>query len=165
MFFVGVLLYGPPGTGKTLLARACAAQTKVIPSFELIDIFLTSCFYFFKEELFSKHSSCLFVCLVHIFEAGRTSARAGMKKKPIFFTMIVLCDGPCHFTVVKSNLLFPLQMFIGDGAKLVRDAFALAKEKAPAIIFIDELDAIGTKVGSQEFFMLYFCLISNIFCF
>jgi len=37
-------------------------------------------------------------------------------------------------------------MFIGDGAKLVRDAFALAKEKAPAIIFIDELDAIGTKV-------------------
>jgi 26S proteasome regulatory subunit T5 len=36
-------------------------------------------------------------------------------------------------------------MFIGDGAKLVRDAFKLAKEKAPAIIFIDELDAIGTK--------------------
>ena len=37
-------------------------------------------------------------------------------------------------------------MFIGDGAKMVRDAFALAKEKAPAIIFIDELDAIGSKV-------------------
>jgi len=37
-----------------------------------------------------------------------------------------------------------VQMFIGDGAKLVRDAFALAKEKAPAIIFIDELDAIGS---------------------
>ncbi len=36
-----------------------------------------------------------------------------------------------------------VQMFIGDGAKLVRDAFALAKEKEPAIIFIDELDAIG----------------------
>lgn len=36
-------------------------------------------------------------------------------------------------------------MFIGDGAKLVRDAFELAKEKSPAIIFIDELDAIGTK--------------------
>ena len=31
---------------------------------------------------------------------------------------------------------------------MVRDAFALAKEKAPAIIFIDELDAIGTKVDA-----------------
>lgn len=38
-----------------------------------------------------------------------------------------------------------VQMFIGDGAKLIRDAFALAKEKSPAIIFIDEIDAIGTK--------------------
>mmetsp|Transcript_30730 Transcript_30730/g.48349 ORF Transcript_30730/g.48349 Transcript_30730/m.48349 type:complete len:438 (-) Transcript_30730:56-1369(-) len=44
-----------------------------------------------------------------------------------------------------------VQMFIGDGAKLVRDAFELAKEKVQeqgakgAIIFIDELDAIGTK--------------------
>jgi 26S proteasome regulatory subunit T5 len=36
-------------------------------------------------------------------------------------------------------------MFIGDGARLVRDAFELAKSKAPTIIFIDELDAIGTK--------------------
>ncbi|KAL3318061.1 26S proteasome regulatory subunit 6A [Cichlidogyrus casuarinus] len=43
-----------------------------------------------------------------------------------------------------------VQMFIGDGAKLVRDAFQLAKEKAPAIIFIDELDAIGTKRFDSE---------------
>lgn len=43
-----------------------------------------------------------------------------------------------------------VQMFIGDGAKLVRDAFALAKEKLPAIIFIDELDAIGTKRFDSE---------------
>ena len=41
-------------------------------------------------------------------------------------------------------------MFIGDGAKMVRDAFALAKEKAPAIIFIDELDAIGTKRSNSD---------------
>jgi len=43
-----------------------------------------------------------------------------------------------------------VQMFIGDGAKLVRDAFALAKEKSPTIIFIDELDAIGTKRFNSE---------------
>jgi SpoVK/Ycf46/Vps4 family AAA+-type ATPase len=43
-----------------------------------------------------------------------------------------------------------MQMFIGDGAKLVRDAFALAKEKSPCIIFIDEIDAIGTKRFDSE---------------
>lgn len=48
----------------------------------------------------------------------------------------------CYLKLAAPQLV---QMFIGDGAKLVRDAFALAKEKAPAIIFIDELDAIGTK--------------------
>ncbi|KAJ3830696.1 26S proteasome subunit P45 [Lentinula raphanica] len=48
----------------------------------------------------------------------------------------------CYLKLAGPSLV---QMFIGDGAKLVRDAFALAKEKAPAIIFIDELDAIGTK--------------------
>ena len=42
------------------------------------------------------------------------------------------------------------QMFIGDGAKLVRDAFALAKEKSPCIIFIDEIEAIGTKRFDSE---------------
>ena len=36
-------------------------------------------------------------------------------------------------------------MFIGDGAKMVRDAFALAKEKSPCIIFIDEIDSIGER--------------------
>jgi 26S proteasome regulatory subunit T5 len=43
-----------------------------------------------------------------------------------------------------------VQMFIGDGAKIVRDAFALAKEKGPTIIFIDELDAVGTKRVDSE---------------
>lgn len=46
---------------------------------------------------------------------------------------------------IRPGIYSSSQMYIGDGAKLVRDAFELAKEKAPAIIFIDELDAIGTK--------------------
>ncbi|KAG6820704.1 26S proteasome regulatory subunit 6A-B [Arthromyces matolae] len=53
----------------------------------------------------------------------------------------------CYLKLAGPSLV---QMFIGDGAKLVRDAFALAKEKAPAIIFIDELDAIGTKRFDSE---------------
>lgn len=43
-----------------------------------------------------------------------------------------------------------VQMFIGDGAKMVRDAFALAREKSPSIIFIDEIDAIGVKRSDSE---------------
>lgn len=43
-----------------------------------------------------------------------------------------------------------VQMFIGDGAKMVRDAFALAKEKEACIIFIDEIDAVGTKRFDSE---------------
>lgn len=42
--------------------------------------------------------------------------------------------------VVGSELV---QKFIGEGAKLVKEIFELAREKAPSIIFIDELDAIA----------------------
>ncbi len=42
--------------------------------------------------------------------------------------------------VIGSELV---QKFIGEGARLVREIFMLAKEKAPAIVFIDELDAVG----------------------
>ena len=38
-----------------------------------------------------------------------------------------------------------VQMYIGEGARLVREAFSLARSKAPAIIFIDEIDAVGGK--------------------
>eukprot|EP00056_Hartaetosiga_gracilis_P016070 m.3710 g.3710 ORF g.3710 m.3710 type:complete len:423 (-) comp3716_c0_seq1:89-1357(-) len=60
------------------------------------------------------------------------------------------CAAQCNATFLKLAGPQLVQMFIGDGAKLVRDAFALAKEKAPAIIFIDELDAIGTKRFDSE---------------
>ena len=41
-------------------------------------------------------------------------------------------------------------MFVGVGAKRVRDMFAAARKKQPAIIFIDELDAIGGKRSSRD---------------
>lgn len=41
-----------------------------------------------------------------------------------------------------------VEMFVGMGAAKVRDLFKQAKEKAPCIVFIDEIDAIGKKRGS-----------------
>jgi len=44
--------------------------------------------------------------------------------------------------IVGSELV---QKFIGEGAKLVKEIFQLARDKAPSIIFIDELDAIASR--------------------
>lgn len=44
--------------------------------------------------------------------------------------------------IVGSELI---QKYLGDGPKLVRELFKAAGEMAPSIVFIDEIDAVGTK--------------------
>lgn len=116
----GVLLYGPPG--KDL--PSCYFQAK--------NSYFENQFheYFFTYIIIKKY-------LFNLIGTGKTlMARA--------------CAAQTKSTFLKLAGPQLVQMFIGDGAKLVRDAFALAKEKAPAIIFIDELDAIGTKRFDSE---------------
>ena len=53
--------------------------------------------------------------------------------------------GVAFFSISGSEFV---EMFVGVGASRVRDLFAMAKEAAPAIIFIDEIDAVGRARGS-----------------
>lgn len=53
--------------------------------------------------------------------------------------------GVPFFSISGSEFV---EMFVGVGASRVRDLFAKAKKNAPAIIFIDEIDAVGRKRGS-----------------
>jgi proteasome regulatory subunit len=55
---------------------------------------------------------------------------------------------PCHkanATFIRMSGSELVHKFIGEGAQLVRDLFQMARDKAPSIIFIDELDAVGSR--------------------
>ncbi len=54
-------------------------------------------------------------------------------------------SGVPFFSISASEFV---EMFVGVGASRTRDAFATAKKAAPAILFIDEIDAIGRQRGS-----------------
>ena len=38
-----------------------------------------------------------------------------------------------------------VQKYLGEGPRMVRDVFRMARERSPAIVFIDEVDSIATK--------------------
>jgi ATP-dependent metalloprotease len=42
------------------------------------------------------------------------------------------------------------EMYVGVGAKRVRDLFSAARKSAPCIVFIDELDALGSKRNARD---------------
>ena len=56
--------------------------------------------------------------------------------------------GVKFFTISGSDFV---EMFVGVGASRVRDMFTQAKEHAPCIIFIDEIDAVGRQRGGANF--------------
>ncbi len=62
--------------------------------------------------------------------------------KTLLAKAVATATNSTFIEVVGSELV---QKFIGEGAKLVKEIFHLAREKAPSIIFIDELDALAAR--------------------
>jgi proteasome regulatory subunit len=74
----------------------------------------------------------------------------------------------CNATFIEIVASELVQKYIGDGAKLVRDIFQLARERKPAIVFIDEIDALAAKrldigtSGEREVQRTFMQLLSEI---
>ena len=83
----------------------------------------------FAAVRYSTMSACF--CLV-IFSSGKTLLAKAVANQ----------TSATFLRVVGSELI---QKYLGDGPKLVRELFRVAEEHAPSIVFIDEIDAIGTK--------------------
>lgn len=60
----------------------------------------------------------------------------------IVFQAVANSTSATFLRVVGSELI---QKYLGDGPKLVRELFRVADDLSPSIVFIDEIDAIGTK--------------------
>ena len=62
--------------------------------------------------------------------------------KTILAKAVAASTNSTFIEIVASELV---QKFIGEGARLVKEVFNLAREKAPSIVFIDEIDALAAK--------------------
>lgn len=65
------------------------------------------------------------------------------------FVQFVQCMLLCKVGSKLDSVYF-VQMFVGVAAARVRDLFTRARQFAPSIVFIDEIDAIGAKRGGPD---------------
>jgi 26S proteasome regulatory subunit T2 len=63
-------------------------------------------------------------------------------KKKYMLQAVANSTSATFLRVVGSELI---QKYLGDGPKLVRELFRVADDLSPSIVFIDEIDAVGTK--------------------
>lgn len=76
-----------------------------------------------------------------LFEGGAGTGKTMLAKA-------IAHEAGVNFLSVSSSSL--VEMYVGLGAKRVRDIFKQARELAPCVLFFDEIDAVGAKRGSQR---------------
>ncbi|RVX19962.1 Protein suppressor of K(+) transport growth defect 1 [Vitis vinifera] len=115
------LLYGPPGTGKSYLAKAVATEADST---------------FFRHFL---HSCDSIYCMQ-------------LTEDPVMGQLpLAVLTEPCQllfFCSVSSSDL--VSKWMGESEKLVSNLFQMARESAPSIIFIDEIDSLCGQRGESN---------------
>jgi hypothetical protein len=136
----GCLLVGPPGTGKTLLAKAIAggwrAPFRPCPAPARLPATHTP----HRPGLRRPRSGPPLGCSTCDPAAPRRPLALPCRAPP--------CAGEAgvpFFSISGSEFV---EMFVGVGASRVRDLFKKAKENAPCLIFVDEIDAVGRARGT-----------------
>ena len=80
-----------------------------------------------------------------IFGMGKSNAKVYVKSSEGIMFSDVAGEDEANVPFFSMSGSEFVEMFVGMGASKVRDLFKQAKEKAPCIVFIDEIDAIGQK--------------------
>lgn len=62
----------------------------------------------------------------------------------------------CFIRVIGSELV---QKYVGEGARMVRELFTMARSKKACIVFFDEIDAIGEREGGDKEKCFAFCFV------
>lgn len=119
----GVLLYGPPGTGEFMVAFSPLANSRL-----LFNALVLMC-------AIKRHSTQT----IGPSDGQRSTYRTG---KTMMAKAVANATSATFISMVGSEFV---QKYLGEGPRMVRDVFRLARENSPCIIFIDEIDAIATK--------------------
>lgn len=125
----GVLLYGPPGMYSHMIIDIFIYEKSNELLYQLPYLTMIFCPKILINEKLA-HKSFLIICIFP--GTGKTLlARA------------VAHHTECTFIRVSGSEL--VQKFIGEGSRMVRELFVMAREHAPSIIFMDEIDSIGSS--------------------
>lgn len=83
-----------------------------------------------------------------IYAQRRPPCRPSRNRKTLLAKAVAGEANVPFFSISGSEFV---EMFVGAGAAKVRDLFKQANEKAPCIVFIDEIDTIGKNVTAAAF--------------
>ena len=152
----GVLLCGPPGTGKTLLGESCGCRTLVTVrrlhnersmNNEVLSLPILCPL---RQSQLQQGTLCqpcpgAALCI----PVARCCQELLTRSLPVCPAAKAVAGeaGVPFFAASASEFV---ELFVGRGAARIRDLFAEARKRAPSVVFIDELDAVGEFCASMD---------------